>query len=318
MLLMSLALLVLEPAIPPQRPLDEGLQQLVSAISVEAGKRTRIAVVPFSELGGRKTVLGTFLAEELTTRLYQTHKYDIVERSLLDKVFREQRMGELGLIDGDSAKRLGKLIGAVAIISGTVTPFDSHVAINCRMIDTETGLVFGAANVKIFKDADLSKVLGVPLGEAGTSPGPAPDGPVEAGGGDFSKRFPINKKDGHVSPVLASVVPLIGSSRKAMVMGFAYYGEPATLFTHALRALREDGSGEVNVWLDDLSAIKNVSTEDFVVILKNGEERKLRWSGYECRERADTLYRCSYVALENPDGTREVLDLTKIRALEFR
>jgi hypothetical protein len=47
---------------------------------------TTIAVIPFRQLDGRATVLGTYLAEELITNLFNTGNLEIVERTMLDKI----------------------------------------------------------------------------------------------------------------------------------------------------------------------------------------------------------------------------------------
>lgn len=54
------------------------------------------------------------------------------------------------------------------IVTGTITDLQSYVAVNCRMIDTQTGRIFAAAEARIAKDDDVKKIMGMPL-ESGAS-----------------------------------------------------------------------------------------------------------------------------------------------------
>lgn len=101
-----------------QEPLSEGVADLSEQIAKEMKQyqKTTIAVVEFSDLRGNVTDFGRFLAEELITLLYQTKKFKVIERQLLNKVIGEQKLRLEGLVDPSSAKQLGKLLGVDAIV----------------------------------------------------------------------------------------------------------------------------------------------------------------------------------------------------------
>lgn len=160
----------LQQDIPGQPPVDNGsldsqlgvlTQQIVSSLSQE--KKSRIAVIEFSNLQGQITELGRYLAEELITRLYRTRQFDVIERQMLNKVLAEHQLGMSGIIDASSAKELGKILGVDAIATGTVTDLASTIKIHARLISTETGSVFSVASVGVTKDETVSKLLGEPL-----------------------------------------------------------------------------------------------------------------------------------------------------------
>ena len=44
-------------------------------------------------------------------------------------------------------------------MTGSITDLQSYVALNCRLIDAQTGGIFAAAQVKIVKDDDLRKLM---------------------------------------------------------------------------------------------------------------------------------------------------------------
>lgn len=132
-------------------------QQITREMS-ENQKRT-VAVVEFVDLNGRVTDFGRFLAEELITRLYQTRKFKVIERQLLNKIISEQKLSLTGVVDPASAKQLGKLLGVEAIVSGTVTNLAQSVRVNARLISTETGEIFAAASTEIFKDESVTGLM---------------------------------------------------------------------------------------------------------------------------------------------------------------
>jgi len=152
-----------------QDNIDVALEQLTSQINqyMVEQKKTKIAIIPFSDLQKQTiTVLGSYLAEELTTNLFMTGKFKIVERSLMKQVLDELKLSQTGVIDPGSAKELGKMAGVDAIVTGTIADLGSYVAVNCRLIETETGEVFAAAKAKIRKDVNIEKIME----EAVTSP----------------------------------------------------------------------------------------------------------------------------------------------------
>ena len=190
-----------------QKLLTEGIKDLATQISESAakGQKRRIAVVPLRELDGRTTVLGTYIAEELVTDLFAVGKLEIVERGLLDKVLGELKLGASGVIDPETAKQVGRLAGVDAIVTGTVTDLQSLVALNCRLIDTQTGRIFAAAQTKIIKDEDVKKIMGVVMSGGAVSSGS--QGPVgvasgspvhsDAGSADAGSRRPTFETDSY-------------------------------------------------------------------------------------------------------------------------
>jgi TolB-like protein len=147
-----------------QVTLDQRVSELSKQISdglMENQKRT-IAVVEFVDLKGAVTDFGRFMAEELITRLFQTKKFKVIERQLLNKVIIEQKLSLTGMIDQNSAQKLGRLLGVDAIASGTVTDLGKCLRVNARLIDTLTGEIFAVAAAEIAKDEAVTKLMSNP------------------------------------------------------------------------------------------------------------------------------------------------------------
>jgi len=145
-----------------QQTLDSALIELVDQIvlSLSQNQKTKIAVIEFSDIQGNITNLGKYLAEELTTRLYLTGSFEVVERQLLNKVIEEQQLGLTGYIDDNTAVSLGNILGIDAIASGSITDLGKNVKVNARLISAESGKVFSVASVKIPKDETICMLLG--------------------------------------------------------------------------------------------------------------------------------------------------------------
>ena len=157
-----------------QGALDHSFTELSKQISdgLTENQKQTIAVVEFVDLEGRVTNFGRFVAEELITRLYQTKKFKVIERQLLNKIVAEQKLTLGGMIDQVSAQKLGKLLGVEAIASGTVTDLGKSLRVNARLISTNTGEVFAVAAAEIAKDDSVNALMGAitaPSESAGTN-----------------------------------------------------------------------------------------------------------------------------------------------------
>lgn len=141
--------------------LDIKLEDLANQIvnSMLEGGKSKIAVIEFSDLDGNVTEFGKFIAEELITKLFLTKKFNVIERNLLNKVMQEHKLKFTGLIDPNTAKNLGKILGVDAIASGSITDLDSKVRINARLISTETGSIFSVASVSIHKNKTVLSLM---------------------------------------------------------------------------------------------------------------------------------------------------------------
>jgi len=117
-------------------------------------KIKRIAVLPFSYAQSTSSVKdGSIISERLTMALIKSEKIEIIERSVLNKVLDELKLQSSGVIDASIAKELGKILGADAIITGTLVPrADGKIEVNARIIKTETAQAIGALQVYVVKD----------------------------------------------------------------------------------------------------------------------------------------------------------------------
>ncbi len=120
-------------------------------------QKTKIAVLDFQLIGDKVETkeLGAIISEWFITSLVQTGRFDVVERTNLQKVISEQKLAATGLIDEASASKLGKILGVKVIVTGSALNYMKILEINSRVINVENGAIIAAANVRSEKESEL-------------------------------------------------------------------------------------------------------------------------------------------------------------------
>lgn len=123
--------------------------QLAQQLRWDGRNRMKVAVLDFVEPHGRECTLGSPAAEDLTTNLFETNKFEIIERRMLERVLAENQATQTDLYDPEHVARLGGLLGADGIVTGTVSASLHGYAFNSRVILVESGGVASAAHVDL-------------------------------------------------------------------------------------------------------------------------------------------------------------------------
>lgn len=138
---------------------------------------TRVAVLPFRpSIGGGRRGSGMALAERLVSQMAARPGLQVVERTLLDGVLREQRLGLEGVVRPGEAREVGRVLGVEAIITGTFLSVGSgKLEVHTRLIDAETARILGAATAKVKEEWKQdsfwgSSVMHVPVPDLGEAP----------------------------------------------------------------------------------------------------------------------------------------------------
>ncbi|MBN1829791.1 MAG: hypothetical protein JW884_11685 [Deltaproteobacteria bacterium] len=85
--------------------------------------------------------------------------YKVVERSSLDKVVSEQKLQMSGLLDPDTASKVGKLVGVDAVILGNVSTSQ-----NMKTSSGFMGIGAQISNASVISNATM-KIVGVEKGD---------------------------------------------------------------------------------------------------------------------------------------------------------
>lgn len=134
---------------------------------IQAANKQRVAVMDFTDLQGSVTEFGRFLAEEFSVVLAQEAKHlEVIERTQLKVLLLEHRLSATGIIDPQTARKLGQIAGVEVLVTGTVTPFGDSVRLSVKAIDSQTARTVGAssANIPRTKAVDDLMARGVASG----------------------------------------------------------------------------------------------------------------------------------------------------------
>ena len=136
-----------------------------------SGKKT-IAVVDFTDLQGNVTELGRFLAEEFSAALVNAGKgFVVVDRIHLKSILKEHKLSASGIIDPATARKLGKIAGVDAIVTGTITPFGERVRLSAKVLETDSAKVICASRGNIPKTDAIEELLGKGIETTATTTG---------------------------------------------------------------------------------------------------------------------------------------------------
>lgn len=142
------------------------------------GPKRRVFVSEFKNLSAYgQNRLGKSMSDILTTELSRTNAFILLEREKLDLAIKEQKLGQTGLIDERNAPTFGKIIGANAIVTGSVSQFGvrtetsdyvisnkkeqvAKCEVDIRIIDVNTGQIIWAGSGKGKATRTYSNLLG--------------------------------------------------------------------------------------------------------------------------------------------------------------
>ena len=124
----------------------------------------RVAIISFDNSSGKESEYGDLggpLRDMLTTDLKDVKNLTMVDRQALEKLLTEQNLNNSKSFDQTTATKLGKLLGAEIIVTGTYFEFFGSLRVDAKFINVETGEIAFSVGVdgareKLF---DLKKTL---------------------------------------------------------------------------------------------------------------------------------------------------------------
>jgi TolB-like protein len=111
-----------------------------STWAAEAAER-RVMILPFRNLTRAEADnwLGESFSESLLMGLGRVRSLKLVERAELAQVIKEQAFMQSLMADPDNAPRIGKLVGADYMITGSYQKIGERIQVNLRLVQVETG-----------------------------------------------------------------------------------------------------------------------------------------------------------------------------------
>jgi len=157
-LLLTITMIFSNQVFAYDREIKELSEKMAGKID-QSGKKS-VAVVDFTDLQGNVTELGRFIAEEISVELMNNvKKIEVIDRNHLKSIMKEHNFSMSGLVDQTTIKKVGKIIGVDAIITGSVTPFGDNIRVTCKVILTETAKVIAGDKIDIAKTKAIDELL---------------------------------------------------------------------------------------------------------------------------------------------------------------
>jgi TolB-like protein len=139
--------------------IDKDLKPLLEKMGTTqpVGPKSKIAVFEFKNSGYYASWydLSVNLSDMLITKLINTGKFDVVERSQLDKIMEEKDLAQSGVVEENDALQAAKLAGADLILIGSVNIAGDKIEADARIIDIKTGIAKCAMSSSAFLLSDM-------------------------------------------------------------------------------------------------------------------------------------------------------------------
>lgn len=115
------------------------------AQQVEDTSKVTLAVMDFknnSSIFGYDKLERT-IPEILKTELSHSPEIVVVERSKIESILKEQALAQAGVIENETAQKVGQLAGAEYIITGEINTVGNQLRIDAHLLKVATGQVLG-------------------------------------------------------------------------------------------------------------------------------------------------------------------------------
>lgn len=114
-----------------------------------------LSFVDFQEKGGlsERDGMSMVLTSQLSEQLNQSGRVQVVERIIMDRLLEELNLGSSDLADPETALKLGRILAAKIVTTGSLLNLPDATMLNMRLIDTETTAISKVVTKKLAPDA---------------------------------------------------------------------------------------------------------------------------------------------------------------------
>jgi hypothetical protein len=136
--------------------LDAAVKEAAAQMETKIPPKTMIALV---SVASPSTAFSTQVLTRLESAIVSGGRLVVVDRANLDKVREEQGFQLSGEVDDESAKSIGKLLGAGAIVTGSLTDLGDVYSLTFKAINIETATVAVSYLADLAKSARVETLL---------------------------------------------------------------------------------------------------------------------------------------------------------------
>ncbi len=117
---------------------------LFLSTSLAQNSKMNIAVIDLDPTGISNNE-AEFLSDRLRTELFETGKFQVVEREKMNAILHEQGFQQTRCTSVECAIEIGQLLNVRVMVAGTIGKIDDIYSLSIRMIDVENGAIIRTA-----------------------------------------------------------------------------------------------------------------------------------------------------------------------------
>lgn len=125
----------------------QGLTQKLFPANLD--KSRPVAICPFNYSSTGLEPFAKLVTERLTNAVVSSKKCLVVERTNLGSILSEARLSLTGTVNEQTAVKIGNLLGAKLIVTGTIEQDETAVHILARLVNVESGQIESSAEYSI-------------------------------------------------------------------------------------------------------------------------------------------------------------------------
>lgn len=116
-----------------------------------------IAIIPFKNNSPDKSLdnVGVTLSDLISAKMASGKGFKLVERSRMEELLAEMKMGYSGLMDAATVSRIGRMLGANVMAFGSFSKLGEKVLLTMRLVKVETGEIVGGVTERSDDISDL-------------------------------------------------------------------------------------------------------------------------------------------------------------------
>ncbi|MBN1533621.1 MAG: VWA domain-containing protein [Spirochaetes bacterium] len=130
--------------------------QLADYSTIRIREKTPTSVLPFAATGTQLRLNAEYFTEQLIFSMSKSPSFALVERKNLQGILKELELSQSGLMDEEKAARVGKMLGAELIVTGTLFMKARDYEIFLKLLRVETAEVLSVTKAKVGRGLGLS------------------------------------------------------------------------------------------------------------------------------------------------------------------
>ena len=150
------------PAYAQAKHIFEAVDFLAEKLTASSGQGEikKIAVADFTGPGETITGIGEYFSDKLTIKLFASGRFsDVMERKQLKQIISSIKIEHSGYFDQNSVTKYGKMIGVDSMVIGAVKDMGSYLDVTAKIVQSKTGRIQGAADVRVIKDESVKNLI---------------------------------------------------------------------------------------------------------------------------------------------------------------